>query len=173
VEGLAQTVGRQEVLAAALEAEELAVKGAEVGISEHRAGSGRLHAPLAALSRRLLQLLVGPALDRRTAHLGTADGAPVAAATAAGAHVPGLVVLVDHPVQAALAPHLGDGATRTTAIRLLELRRALQDRASGPLADGGAVQAGAVRTPVRHELRLLGVHTLVEEALAWEKNWKT
>jgi len=169
VEGFAHTVGRQEVLAAALEAEELAIEGTEVRISEDGARARRLHAPLAAFSRRLFQLLVRSALDRRTAHLGTPDGSTIAPAAATRPHVPRLVVLVHNPIQAALAPHFGHRTAWTAAIWLLEFGSALQDRAGGSLAHGGAVQAGAVRTPVRHKLRLLRINAFVEEAFAWKR----
>lgn len=122
LEGVPQTVLGQEVLAAALEAEELAIKCAEVGIPEHRAGPSGLHASLTALARRQLQFLIRPTLDRRTAHLGAADGAAIAAAAPARTHVPGLVVLVSHTLDAALAPYLRDGAARAAAVlELLEL----------------------------------------------------
>lgn len=169
VECIVSAIGGQQILAAALETEELAVEGTEVRISEYRTCSSRLHAPMTAFSRGQLENLVGPTLDRRTTPLGAPDGAAVAAATTAGSHVPGLVVAISHALQTALAPHLGDGAAGTAAVLLLELGGALQDGASGALAHRGAVQTGAVGASIRHELGLLVVHLFVKKAFAWRR----
>lgn len=113
-----------------------------------------------------LQFLVGATLDRRAAHLGAAYGAAVAATTATGTHVPGLVVLIDASLVRALAAHLGHNATGTAAVLLLKLWGALEDGASCALANRGAIQAGAVGATIRRELHLIVVQLLVEDALA-------
>lgn len=149
-----------------LKAEELAIKGLEVWIAVNGAGASGLQTLGTTLACGHLEFLVGATLDRRAAHLGAAYGAAVAATTATGSHVPGLVVLIDASLVRALAAHLGHNATGTAAVLLLKLWGALQDRASGALANRGAIQAGAVGASIRRELHLIVVQLLVEDALA-------
>lgn len=169
VECIVSAIGGQQILAAPLETEELAIEGTKVRIPEDRTRSSSLHAPMTAFSWGQLENLVGPALDRRTASLGAPDSATVAAATAARSHVPGLVVAVSHALQTALAPHLSDGTSGTAAVLLLELGGTLQDGAGGTLADRGAVQTSAVGASIRHKLGLFVVHLFVKKAFAWKR----
>lgn len=135
-------------------------------ITKDGAGAGSFQALGTTLAGWNLHLLVGPTLDRGAAHLGAANVAGVAATTATGSHVPGLVVHVGDAVQGALAAHLRHNATGTAAVVLLKLRGTLQNGACGTLADRGAIQAGAVGATIRHKLYLVVVQIGVEYTLA-------
>lgn len=121
------------------------------------AGAGSFHALGTTLAGWNLHFLVGPTLDRRAANLGAGNLAGIATATATGSHVPGLVVPIGDALHGALAAHLGDNATGTAAVVLLKLGRTLQNGACGTLANGGAIQTGAVRAAIRHKLDLVVV----------------